>query len=146
AVMGGGASDGSGSSDPGHLDRLDLPLGDNTVSGRASSRVEGEAAHGSRGVETLYAGVRLQALQEVGPSVFYSLLIIAVAFLPIFALEDQEGRLFRPLALSKTMTMAVAALLVVTLDPALRMLFTRVDRFSFRPRWLARIATVALVG
>ena len=90
--------------------------------------------------------VRLEALQEVGPSVFFSLLVIAVAFLPIFALVDQEGRLFRPLATSKNLAMAIAALLAITLDPALRMLFTRMDPFTFRPRWLARLATRLAVG
>jgi Cu(I)/Ag(I) efflux system membrane protein CusA/SilA len=90
--------------------------------------------------------VRLEALKEVGPSVFFSLLVIAVAFLPIFALVDQEGRLFKPLAISKTLAMALAALLAVTLDPALRMLFARVDPFTFRPRFLAWIATKLFVG
>ncbi len=90
--------------------------------------------------------VRLEALQEVGPSVFFSLLVIAVAFLPVFALVDQEGRLFKPLAWSKNLAMAIAALLAITLDPALRMLFTRMDPFTFRPRWLARLASGAAVG
>ncbi|MGE0641217.1 MAG: efflux RND transporter permease subunit [Thermoanaerobaculia bacterium] len=90
--------------------------------------------------------VRLEALMEVGPSVFFSLLVIAVAFLPVFALVDQEGRLFKPLAFSKNLAMAIAALLAITLDPALRMMFARIDPFSFRPRWLARLATGALVG
>ncbi len=90
--------------------------------------------------------VRLEALQEVGPSVFFSLLVIAVAFLPIFALVDQEGRLFKPLAISKNLAMAIAALLAVTLDPALRMMFTRMDPFTFRPRWLARLASAVAVG
>jgi Cu(I)/Ag(I) efflux system membrane protein CusA/SilA len=90
--------------------------------------------------------VRLEALQEVGPSVFFSLLVVAVAFLPVFALVDQEGRLFKPLAYSKNLAMAVAALLAITLDPALRMLFTRMDPFTFRPRWLARLATGTAVG
>jgi Cu(I)/Ag(I) efflux system membrane protein CusA/SilA len=93
-----------------------------------------------------FHAVRLQALQEVGPSVFFSLLVIGVAFLPIFALVDQEGRLFHPLAWAKNLTMLTAALLAVTLDPALRMLFTRSEPFAFRPRWLARVATAALVG
>ena len=93
-----------------------------------------------------YHQVRLAALQEVGPSVFFSLLVIAVSFLPVFALVDQEGRLFKPLAYSKTLTMALAALLAVTLDPAMRMLFTRLDPFTFRPRWLSRLATGTLVG
>ncbi|HEX9800766.1 MAG TPA: efflux RND transporter permease subunit [Thermoanaerobaculia bacterium] len=90
--------------------------------------------------------VRLAALAEVGPSVFFSLLVIAVAFLPVFTLVDQEGRLFRPLAWSKNLTMALAAILAVTLDPALRMLFARIDPYSFRPRWLSRLATSAVVG
>lgn len=90
--------------------------------------------------------VRLEALQEVGPSVFFSLLVIAVAFLPVFALVDQEGRLFKPLAYSKNLAMAIAALLAITLDPALRMLFTRMDPFTFRPRWLSWLATKAAVG
>ncbi len=93
-----------------------------------------------------YHAVRLEALKEVGPSVFFSLLVIAVAFLPIFALVSQEGRLFRPLAISKNLAMLIAAILAITLDPALRMLFTRMDPFHFRPRWLARIADTVLVG
>jgi len=90
--------------------------------------------------------VRLEALKEVGPSVFFSLLVIGVAFLPIFALVEQEGRLFKPLAWSKNLAMLIAALLAVTLDPAMRMLFTRVDGFDFKPRWLSRLASGALVG
>jgi Cu(I)/Ag(I) efflux system membrane protein CusA/SilA len=90
--------------------------------------------------------VRLDALKEVGPSVFFSLLVIAVAFIPVFALVDQEGRLFKPLAYSKNLAMALAAILAITLDPALRMMFTRMDPFLFRPRWLAALATHALVG
>src|ERR1041384_3750734 len=74
-----------------------------------------------------FHAIRLEALMEVGPSVFFSLLVIAVAFLPVFTLVDQEGRLFKPLAYSKTLAMAMAAVLAVTLDPALRMLFTRMD-------------------
>ncbi len=93
-----------------------------------------------------FHAVRLAALQEVGPSVFFSLLVIAVAFLPIFALVDQEGRLFGPLAWSKNLAMLIAALLAVTLDPALRMLFARMDPFTFRPRFLARLASGLLVG
>jgi Cu(I)/Ag(I) efflux system membrane protein CusA/SilA len=90
--------------------------------------------------------VRLDALKEVGPSVFFSLLVIAVAFLPIFTLVDQEGRLFKPLAYSKNFAMAIAAILAVTLDPAMRMLFARIDPFAFRPRFLAKLATRAFVG
>jgi Cu(I)/Ag(I) efflux system membrane protein CusA/SilA len=90
--------------------------------------------------------VRLEALKEVGPSVFFSLLVIAVAFLPVFALVDQEGRLFKPLAYSKNLAMAIASLLAITLDPAMRMLFTRMDPFTFKPRFLSWLATKALVG
>ncbi|HEY7585645.1 MAG TPA: CusA/CzcA family heavy metal efflux RND transporter [Candidatus Deferrimicrobiaceae bacterium] len=90
--------------------------------------------------------VRLAALKEVGPSVFFSLLVIAVAFLPVFALVDQEGRLFKPLAYSKNLAMALAAILAVTLNPATRMMFARIDPFTFRPKFLARLATRAFVG
>lgn len=90
--------------------------------------------------------VRLKALKEVGPSVFFSLLVIAVAFLPIFTLVDQEGRLFKPLAYSKNLAMAIAAVLAITLDPALRMLFTRMNFFTFRPRPLAWIVNQITVG
>jgi Cu(I)/Ag(I) efflux system membrane protein CusA/SilA len=90
--------------------------------------------------------VRLEALLEVGPSVFFSLLVIAVAFMPVFTLVDQEGRLFRPLAYSKNLAMAIAALLAITLNPATRMLFARIEPFHFKPKPLAWLATQALVG
>ncbi|NJD62690.1 MAG: efflux RND transporter permease subunit, partial [Deltaproteobacteria bacterium] len=90
--------------------------------------------------------VRLSALKEVGPGVFFSLLVIAVSFLPIFALVDQEGRLFKPLAYSKNLAMALAALLAVTLNPALRMMFARIEPYTFRPKFLASLATRAFVG
>ncbi|RJP19730.1 MAG: efflux RND transporter permease subunit, partial [Deltaproteobacteria bacterium] len=60
-----------------------------------------------------FHSIRLEALKEVGPSVFFSLLVIAVAFLPVFTLVDQEGRLFKPLAYSKNLAMALAALLAI---------------------------------
>ena len=90
--------------------------------------------------------VRLDALIEVGPSVFFSLLVIAVAFMPVFTLVDQEGRLFKPLAYSKNLAMAIAALLAITLDPAMRMLFARIEPFRFRPRPLAWLASQIVVG
>jgi len=65
------------------------------------------------------------ACKEVGPALFFSLLIITVSFLPVFALEGQEGRLFSPLAFTKTFAMAGAALLSVTLVPVLMMYFVR---------------------
>lgn len=65
----------------------------------------------------------IEAAVEVGPSLFFSLLVITVSFLPIFVLEDQEGRLFKPLAFTKTFAMAAGALLSVTLVPMLMMVF-----------------------
>lgn len=90
--------------------------------------------------------IRLEALTEVGPSVFFSLLVIAVAFIPIFTLVDQEGRLFKPLALSKNLTMMIAALLAVTLDPALRMMFARIDPIQTTRTWLNKILNPIFVG
>jgi Cu(I)/Ag(I) efflux system membrane protein CusA/SilA len=69
--------------------------------------------------------ILLNACREVGPPLFFSLLIITVSFLPVFALEAQEGRLFHPLAYTKTFSMAGAALLSVTLVPVLMSLFVR---------------------
>ncbi len=69
--------------------------------------------------------VIVSAMQEVGPSVFFALLVITVSFLPIFTLEATEGRLFRPLAFTKTYAMGAAAILSVTLTPALAVLFIR---------------------
>jgi Cu(I)/Ag(I) efflux system membrane protein CusA/SilA len=69
--------------------------------------------------------ILVEAAAEVGPSLFFSLLVITVSFLPIFTLESQEGRLFGPLAFTKTFAMAAAALLSVTLVPALMVLFVR---------------------
>ena len=93
-----------------------------------------------------FHAVRLEALQEVGPSVFFSLLVIAVAFLPIFTLVDQEGRLFKPLAYTKNLSMFMAAILAVTLDPALRMMFARMDPFDIKPRWLGKAVNTVAVG
>ena len=67
----------------------------------------------------------LLACREVGPALFFSLLVITVSFLPVFTLEGQEGRLFSPLAYTKTFSMAAAALLSVTLVPVLMRLFIR---------------------
>jgi len=67
----------------------------------------------------------IKAAEEVGPALFFSLLVITVSFLPIFALEAQEGRLFKPLAYTKSFAMAAAALLSITLVPALMILFIR---------------------
>jgi Cu(I)/Ag(I) efflux system membrane protein CusA/SilA len=69
--------------------------------------------------------ILIEAATEVGPALFFSLLIITVSFLPIFTLEAQEGRLFKPLAFTKTFAMGAAAFLSVTLVPALMVLFVR---------------------
>jgi copper/silver efflux system protein len=69
--------------------------------------------------------ILIEAASEVGPALFFSLLIITVSFMPIFTLESQEGRLFSPLAFTKTFAMAAAALLSVTLVPALMVVCVR---------------------
>ncbi len=107
--------------------------------------------------------VIVEAMQEVGPSLFFSLLVITISFLPVFTLEGVEGRLFKPLAFTKTYSMGFAALLSATLTPALAALFIRgrirkeednpvnrwlialyapVVRFAVRRRW----AVVAAAG
>ncbi len=90
--------------------------------------------------------VRLSALKEVGPSVFFSLLVVAVSFMPVFTLIDQEGRLFKPLAYSKTLALAIASVLAITLDPAMRMLFTRMDYVHFKPAWASWLVNTVAVG
>jgi copper/silver efflux system protein len=90
--------------------------------------------------------VIIDAVKEVGGPSFFSLLVIAVSFMPIFALQYQEGRLFKPLAFTKNFSMAIAAVLAITLDPAMRLLFMRAQEFHFRPHWLARMANTILVG
>ena len=91
--------------------------------------IENAHKHIERLPEGHGAGERMEAMlaacKEVGPALFFSLLIITVSFLPVFTLESQEGRLFSPLAYTKTFSMAGAALLSVTLVPVLMMLFIR---------------------
>jgi Cu(I)/Ag(I) efflux system membrane protein CusA/SilA len=93
-----------------------------------------------------FKDVVIAAVKEVGGPSFYSLLVIAVAFIPIFALEAQEGRLFKPLAFTKNFSMAVAAILAITLDPAIRLMFTHVKEYHFRPFWLCKVTNAVLVG
>ncbi len=111
--------------------------------------------------------VVLAALQEVGRPIFFSLLVITVGFLPVFTLEGTEGRLFAPLAWTKTFSMGAAALLSVTLVPAIAATFIRgrirhedknpitrvlgrlydpVCRFALRFRWPVIVAAVILVA
>ncbi|MGF1639754.1 MAG: efflux RND transporter permease subunit [Rhodospirillales bacterium] len=94
-----------------------------------------------------------EAASEVGPALFFSLVIIAVSFLPIFALEAQEGRLFKPLAYTKTYAMAAAAILSVTLVPVLMGYFVRgrIIRDADNPlnralMWLYRPAIAAVIA
>ncbi len=86
--------------------------------------------------------VIIQAMQEVGPSIFFSLLIITVSFMPVFALEGTEGRMFKPLAFTKTYSMGFSALLAITFTPALAVLLIRGkirgDRNPLN-QWLVRI-------
>ncbi|TNF37467.1 MAG: efflux RND transporter permease subunit [Deltaproteobacteria bacterium] len=93
------------------------------------------------------AVVIAEAAREVGPSLFFSLVIIVVSFLPVFALGDQSGRLFKPLAFTKTFAMGAAALLAVTVIPVLMVYFIRErvlpERWSRRVR-LGVIAVSAL--
>jgi Cu(I)/Ag(I) efflux system membrane protein CusA/SilA len=93
---------------------------------------EGEESNGSPLSSTAWEqdsafrhDILLAACREVGPALFFSLLIITVSFLPVFALEAQEGRLFQPLAYTKTFAMAGAAVLSLTLVPVLMLLFVR---------------------
>jgi Cu(I)/Ag(I) efflux system membrane protein CusA/SilA len=93
-----------------------------------------------------YHRVVIDAVKEVGGPSFFALLVIAVSFLPVLTLEAQEGRLFKPLAYTKTFSMVVAAILALTLDPAMRLMFTHMKNYTFRPAWLARLANGVLVG
>ncbi len=81
--------------------------------------------------------VIIEAMQEVGPSIFFALLIITVSFLPIFALEGTEGRLFKPLAFTKTYAMGFSAILAITLVPALAVLLIR-GKIRGSKNWLNR--------
>ncbi|MFV1958124.1 MAG: efflux RND transporter permease subunit, partial [Planctomycetota bacterium] len=108
----------------------------------------------------------MEAAQEVGPALFYSLLVITVSFMPVFGLGGQSGRLFRPLAFTKTFSMASSAILAVTVIPALMVYFIRGRipaetknpvsrffiwlyrpflRFALRWRWLTIFAALAVL-
>ena len=106
-------------------------------------RLEGWQQAGGAGDER---SVVIDAIKEVAGPAFFALLVIAVSFLPVLTLEEQEGRLFRPLAYAKSLCMVVAAMVAITVAPALRMLFTRVRRFDFRPAWLCRVVNALCVG
>jgi Cu(I)/Ag(I) efflux system membrane protein CusA/SilA len=116
-----------------HLERLreeERPPAD----GDGSPGTDDHGASVSLGREKRIEAV-IAAAKEVGPSLFFSLLIITISFLPVFTLQQVEGRLFRPLAFTKTFAMAAASLLAVTLVPALMVTFIkgRIRRESDNP-------------
>jgi Cu(I)/Ag(I) efflux system membrane protein CusA/SilA len=90
--------------------------------------------------------VIIRAVKQVAGPSFFALLVIAVSFLPVLTLEGQEGRLFKPLAYTKNLSMIIAAVLAITLDPAMRLLLTHVKNFNFRPLWLCRVTNAIAVG
>lgn len=86
-----------------------------------------------------YREIMIQAIKEVGRPAFFSLLVIAISFLPIFTLEAFEGRLFKPLAFTKNFAMFFSSVVAITLSPAIITLLIRVDNVSFKPGWLSWI-------
>ena len=90
---------------------------------RSKGRLQGRHRFGCKGSS------RSELLRPAGHRGF---------FFPVFSLEAQEGRLFKPLAYTKTFAMIIAAVLAITLDPAMRLIFTHMKEYNFRPRWLAR--------
>ncbi|MEI7641101.1 MAG: CusA/CzcA family heavy metal efflux RND transporter [bacterium] len=93
-----------------------------------------------------YKPVMIEAIKEVAGPSFFSLLVIAVAFIPIFTLEGMEGRLFRPLAYTKNFAMFFSALLAITLAPALIMIFIRVKKVAIKPLWLNSLVNNVFIG
>ena len=92
-----------------------------------------------------YQRAIVNAVKEVGGTSFFALLVIAVSFLPVLTLEAQEGRLFKPLAYTKNFAMVMAAVLAITLDPALRLFFFRKDNFRI-PGFIGKAVNAILVG
>ncbi len=106
-------------------------------------KLEGWEREGRKGN---YQDIVVHAVKQVAGPSFFALLVIAVSFLPVLTLEAQEGRLFKPLAYTKNLAMIIAAVLAITLDPALRLLFTHMQNFNFRPSWLCRVTNAVVVG
>jgi Cu(I)/Ag(I) efflux system membrane protein CusA/SilA len=96
--------------------------------------------------------ILINAAKQVGPALFFSLLIIVVSFLPVFLLEAQEGRMFRPLAWTKTLAVGSSSILAITLVPVLMVMLIRgrlrperanpVLKFCLRHRWLTIVVNV----
>jgi copper/silver efflux system protein len=99
-----------------------------------------------QGMKEDYHTVIIDAIKQVAAPSFFALLVIGISFLPVLTLEAEEGRLFKPLAYTKTLAMVVAAFLTITLDPALRLFLTNLRNFSFRPLWLSRAANAVFIG
>jgi len=93
-----------------------------------------------------FRDILVNSIKEVGRPSFFSLLVIAVSFLPIFTLEGMEGRLFKPLAYTKTFSIFFAAFLAITLGPALMTLILRVDPWKIKPGWLSAAVNGIFVG
>ncbi len=110
-----------------HLERLRGEEGEKTIQNPKSKIQNRERIHAI-----------VEAAKEVGPSLFFSLLIVTVSFLPVFTLGQVEGRLFRPLAFTKTFAMAASAMLAVTLVPALMVVFIKGRIRAQRQNPLAR--------
>lgn len=108
----------------------------------AHKHLEREAQGGSAQPARSHAQIVLDAAREVGPSLFFSLLIITVSFLPVFALGEHSGRLIRPLALTKTLAMTAAAVLAVTVIPPLSVYLVR---SRVLPDTWGRLPTAAFV-
>ena len=117
-----------------HLERAIDDKGRQHSSGRAARRLDSSVLSRQERWELVKASSK-----EVGPALFFSLLIITVSFLPVFTLEGQEGRLFKPLAFTKTFAMAAASLLSVTLVPVAMGLFIRGRVFRERANPVNRI-------
>jgi len=91
-------------------------------------------------------GIVVEAIKQVAGPGFFALLVIAVAFLPVLTLEGQEGRLFKPLAYTKSLAILIAAVLSITLDPALRVFLMSRKSFSWKPAWLAKALNTVFNG
>ncbi|HTZ39429.1 MAG TPA: CusA/CzcA family heavy metal efflux RND transporter [Syntrophales bacterium] len=90
--------------------------------------------------------VVIRAVKQVAGPSFFALLVIGVSFLPVLTLEGQEGRLFKPLAYTKNLSMFIAAFLAITLDPALRLFLTHRKAFTLQPQWLSKALNAIFTG
>jgi Cu(I)/Ag(I) efflux system membrane protein CusA/SilA len=93
-----------------------------------------------------YREVVVDAVKQVAGPSFFALLVIAVSFVPVLSLEAQEGRLFKPLAYTKNLSMFIAAFLAITLDPALRLFFMNMNNYCFKPEWFCKVVNAVFVG